>query len=56
MTVLERRFRGDRFEYEVKFTLESERFDALAPELRRCLDGFAEVPGEVPAARAGAPG
>ena len=56
MTVLERRFRGDRFEYEVKFTLESERFEGLAPELRRCLDSFAEVPGEVPAAGGGAAG
>ena len=56
MTVLERRFRGERFEYEVKFTLESERFEGLAPELRRCLDSFGEVPGEVPAARAGAAG
>ena len=53
MTVLERRFRGARFEYEVKFTLESERFDEQAPGLRRCLDSFAEVPGEVPAAQAG---
>jgi hypothetical protein len=56
MTVLERRFRGDRFEYEVKFTLESDRFDELAPALRQCLDSFAEVPGDVPAARAGAAG
>ncbi|RUL88109.1 hypothetical protein [Tautonia sociabilis] len=56
MTVLERRFRGDRFEYEAKFTLESERFDALAPALRRCLDSFAEVPGEVSGAPAGVSG
>ena len=56
MTVLERRFKGDRFEYEVKFTLETERFEALAPELRRCLDRFAEVPGTVPTARPGIAG
>ena len=31
MTVLERRFRGDRFDYEVKFTVESKRFDAPGP-------------------------
>lgn len=51
MTVLERRFRGERLDYEVKFTLESERFDVLAPTLRRCLDSFEEQPG--PAVRAG---
>lgn len=50
MTVLERRFRGDRFDYEVKATVESKRFDALEPALRKCLDGFEEVPGDVPAA------
>jgi hypothetical protein len=54
MTILERRFRGDRFDYEAKFTLESDRFEALAPTLRRCLDGFEERPGVVPGAgRAG---
>lgn len=50
MTVLERRFRGDRFDYEVKFTVESRRFDALEPALRKSLDSFEEVPGGVPAA------
>lgn len=48
MTVLERRFRGGRFDYEAKFTVESKRFDELAPALRRCLDSFRELPGEVP--------
>jgi hypothetical protein len=48
MTVLERRFRGERFDYEVKYTIESKRFDALAPELRKSLDSFAEMPGELP--------
>jgi hypothetical protein len=47
MTVLERRFRGARFDYEVKFTLESERFDKLAPALRKSLESFKEVPGIV---------
>lgn len=47
MTVLERRFRGDRFDYEVKYTIESKRFDALAPALRKSLDSFSEVPGPV---------
>lgn len=50
MTVLERRFRGARFNHEVKYTVESQRFDALAPALRRSLDSFADVPGDVPAA------
>jgi hypothetical protein len=49
MTVLERRFRGGRFDYEVKYTVESKRFDELAPALRKSLDSFGEVPGAVPA-------
>jgi hypothetical protein len=49
MTVLERRFRGERFDYEAKFTVESKRFDDLAPALRRCLDSFRELPGDIPA-------
>jgi hypothetical protein len=48
MTVLERRFRGSRFDYEVKFTLESKRFEEQAPVLRKSLDSFAETPGTVP--------
>jgi hypothetical protein len=47
MTVLERRFRGERFDYEVKFTVESKRFDALEPGMRKSLDSFHEVPGAV---------
>jgi hypothetical protein len=50
MTVLERRFRGSRFDYEVKFTVESKRFDTLAPTMKKSLDSFKEVPGLVPAA------
>jgi hypothetical protein len=50
MTILERRFRGDRFDYEVKYTVESKRFDDLAPALRKSLDSFDELPGDVPAA------
>jgi hypothetical protein len=49
MTILERRFTGARFDYEVKYTVESPRFDALAPSLRKSLDSFSETPGEVPA-------
>jgi hypothetical protein len=50
MTVLERRFRGERYNYEVKFTIESSRFDALAPALRKSLDSFGEAPGDAPVA------
>jgi hypothetical protein len=47
MTVLERRFAAERFDYEVKFTIESKRFDELLPILRKSLDSFSELPGEV---------
>jgi hypothetical protein len=50
MTVIERRFRGGRFDYEVKYTVESKRFDQLVPVFRRSFDSFREFPGEVPAA------
>lgn len=55
MTVLERRFAGERFDYEVKYTVESKRFDQLAAPLRKSLDSFREEPGDVPAAT-GRPG
>ena len=48
MTVIERRFRGDRFDYEVKYTVETKRFDQLAPKLRESLESFREMPGDVP--------
>jgi hypothetical protein len=50
MTVIERRFSGGRFDYEVKYTVETKRFDQLAPRLRQSFDSFREFPGEVPAA------
>jgi hypothetical protein len=50
MTVIERRFRGDRFDYEVKYTVETKRFDQLTPKLRESLDSFREMPGDVPGA------
>lgn len=53
MTVIERRFKGERFDYEVKFTVESERFDRLAPVFRRGFESFRELPGAVPATGAG---
>jgi hypothetical protein len=51
MTVIERRFTGSRFDYEVKYTLETKRFDALAPVLRKSLDSFKELPGSAPGAK-----
>ena len=48
MTVIEGRFPGSRFDYEVKYTLESKRFDALAPALCKSLDSFRELPGPAP--------
>jgi hypothetical protein len=50
MTVIEWRFRGERFDYEVKFTVESGRFDQLAPAFRKSFQSFGESPGVVPAA------
>jgi hypothetical protein len=52
MLVIEWRFRGERFDYEVKFTVESDRFDRLAPAFRKSFESFREMPGKVPA-RAG---
>ncbi len=51
MTVIERRFRGDRFDYEVKYTVESQRFDQLAPKLRKSFESFREHPGNVPSVK-----
>jgi hypothetical protein len=52
MTVIERRFRGGRFDYEVKYTVESKRFDQLLPRFRKSFDSFREFPGDVPGAGA----
>jgi hypothetical protein len=53
MTVIERRFRGARFDYEVKYTVESQRFDQLAPDFRKSFGSFQESPGDVPGASTG---
>lgn len=53
MTVLERRFRGERFDYEIKYTVETKRFDALLPVFRKSLDGFEETPSPLAAPHAG---
>jgi hypothetical protein len=50
MTIIERRFRGGRFDYEVKYTVESQRFDELVPKFRQSFESFDEFPGEVPGA------
>jgi len=49
MTVIERRFRGGRCDYEVKYTVESQRFDQLVPKFRESFDSFREHAGAVPA-------
>jgi hypothetical protein len=48
MTVIERRFAGNRYDYEVKYTVESKRFDGMLPALRKSLDSFREMPGPGP--------
>jgi hypothetical protein len=53
MTVIEWRLPGQRFDYEVKFTVESERFDRLVPAFRKSFESFRELPGSVPSAGAG---
>jgi hypothetical protein len=50
MTVIERRFAGLRYDYEVKYTLESKRFDDMLPILKKSLDSFKELPGPAPGA------
>jgi hypothetical protein len=49
MTVIERRFQGVRYDYEVKYTVESKRFDELAPKFRQSFESFREYPGDAPA-------
>jgi hypothetical protein len=42
ITVLERRYTGRRYNYEIKFTVMSEVFENLAVELRKSADSFVE--------------
>lgn len=53
MTVIEWRFQGKRFDYELKFTLESKRFDAMVPAFRKSFESFRELPGAVPPSGSG---
>ena len=42
ITVLERRYTGQRYNYEIKFTVTSETFEKFADELRKSADTFVE--------------
>ena len=42
ITVLERRYPGRRYNYEIKFTVLSETFEKSAEELRKSADSFIE--------------
>jgi hypothetical protein len=42
ITVLERRYTGHRYNYEIKFTVSSELFEKCAQDLRRSADSFVE--------------
>lgn len=44
MTILEWRFAGKRMNYELKFTVMSENFDKLKPEMVKCFESFQELP------------
>lgn len=48
MTILEWRFPGKRYNYELKFTVESSRYDALKSEMQRCFESFLELPEDEP--------
>jgi hypothetical protein len=48
MTILERRFAGKRFDYELKYTVETKQFEVLEPMMKRTFNSFEELPGEVP--------
>jgi len=43
VTVLERQFRGEKRNYQVRVTCERAQFKRIEAELRRCLDSFREV-------------
>lgn len=44
ITILERRFRGEDRNYEIKFTCDSDEFQRLQGDLRKALDSFLEIP------------
>jgi hypothetical protein len=45
ITVLERRYAGHRYNYEIKFTVSSEVFEECGDDLRRSADSFVEFAG-----------
>jgi hypothetical protein len=47
-TVLQRQFRGEKRNYEIKFTCESGEFARIEAELRKALDSFVEARGDEP--------
>jgi hypothetical protein len=46
MTIHEWRFQGDRYDFELKFTVETARYDALKPQMVKCFESFAELPSD----------
>jgi hypothetical protein len=48
VTVFERQFHVEGFNYEVSFTIESRRFHDLSPVIRKCLDSFQVIPRSDP--------
>lgn len=46
MTIHEWRFRGERYDYELKFTVETPGYEALKPGLIKCFESFAELPAD----------
>lgn len=43
MTILEWRFPGKRYNYELKFTIETSRFEELRTEMQKCFESFLEL-------------
>ncbi len=48
VTVFERQFHVEGFNYEASFTIESRRFNDLSPVIRKCLDSFQMIPQSDP--------
>lgn len=44
MTIHEWRFPGERYNYELKFTVETSRYADLKPEMQKCFESFLELP------------
>lgn len=46
MTIHEWRFRGEKYDYELKFTVETPGYEALKPGMIKCFESFAELPAD----------